>query len=108
MRRCVRMLVALLVLQAGCMHIGRGGAAEVSKADVYLVIVDGLDVEAGTPERMPHLAAAVGTNGSWLTASAVMPTRTNPNHASLLTGVQPSAHGITGNYYWDGTAEREM
>jgi len=108
MRRCVRLLAAILVLQAGCAYVGRGRAAEVSTADVYVVLVDGLAVQAAAPDHMPHLAAAVGTNGSWLTASAVMPTRTNPNHASLLTGVQPSAHGITGNYYWDGTAEREM
>src|SRR5262245_11188671 len=108
MRPSVRLLAAMLVLQAGCTHLGRGGAAEVSTVDVYVVLVDGLDVDVATPDRMPHLAAAMGTHGSWLTASAVMPTRTNPNHTSLLTGVQPSAHGITGNYYWDGTAEREM
>src|SRR5687767_1784398 len=108
MRRCVRLLAAVLVLQAGCAHVGRSGAAEVSTVDVYVVLVDGLEVPAASPEHMPHLAAVVGTTGSWLTASAVMPTRTNPNHASLLTGVQPSAHGITGNYYWDGVAEREM
>ena len=108
MRRCVRLLAAIVMLQLGCAHGGRGGTAEVSGVDVYLVLVDGLDPDVATPGRMPRLAGAMGTNGSWLTASAVMPTRTNPNHASLLTGVQPSAHGITGNYYWDGTAEREM
>jgi arylsulfatase A-like enzyme len=30
-----------------------------------------------------------------------MPARTNPNHASLLTGAYPVAHGITGNSYWN-------
>src|SRR5207249_4772694 len=33
-------------------------------------------------------------------AHAVMPTRTNPNHVSLLTGAYASAHGITGNAHW--------
>jgi hypothetical protein len=37
-----------------------------------------------------------------------MPTRTNSNHASLLTGVQPAAHGITGNWYWNGIADDEL
>ena len=32
---------------------------------------------------------------------ASMPTRTNPNHATLMTGVEPEAHGITGNAFWD-------
>ena len=33
-----------------------------------------------------------------------MPTRTNSNHATLMTGVQPEAHGITGNAVWDRAA----
>jgi len=36
----------------------------------------------------------------FLDARAVMPTRTDPNHVSLLTGTYPEAHGITGNSYW--------
>src|SRR5262245_62070635 len=103
-----RLLAVLLALQAGCAHLGRGKPPELTKADVYLVLVDGLDPKAATPSQMPHLAAAMGKTGSWLAADAVMPTRTNPNHASLLTGAQPSAHGVTGNYYWDGITEREM
>ncbi|HWP66760.1 MAG TPA: alkaline phosphatase family protein [Candidatus Limnocylindria bacterium] len=108
MRWRPRLLLVLLLVQGSCAHLGRDGEAPLAPADVYLVVVDGLDIDRATPERMPHLTAAVGATGSWLTAHAVMPTRTNPNHASLLTGTQPSAHGITGNRYWDGTAERDM
>jgi arylsulfatase A-like enzyme len=103
----LRALTAVLVLAAGCAHVGRPSASP-PPADVILVIVDGLAAEAATPERMPRLAAAAWERGSWLTADGVMPARTNPNHASLLTGTEPDAHGITGNWYWDGTAEREM
>ena len=103
-----RLLAVVLALQVGCAHLGRSGPPETSSADVYVVLVDGLEIGAATPSHMPYLAAAMGTTGNWLTADAVMPTRTNPNHASLLTGAQPSAHGVTGNYYWDGIAEREM
>jgi arylsulfatase A-like enzyme len=31
-----------------------------------------------------------------------MPTLTNPNHASILTGVYAQAHGIIANRWWDG------
>jgi hypothetical protein len=76
---------------------------------VYLVIVDGLGAEAATAARMPRLtAAAARPGGSWVTARAVMPTRTNANHASLLTGVFADVHGITGNWYGTGHAEREL
>jgi four helix bundle suffix protein len=35
-----------------------------------------------------------------------MPTRTNSNHAPLMTGVEPAAHGITGNAVWDRETRR--
>jgi hypothetical protein len=31
-----------------------------------------------------------------------MPTVTNTNHVSIVTGVYPEAHGIVGNRHWDG------
>lgn len=108
MTRRPRMLAAALVLATGCAPAAWRHAESWPPAEVVLVIVDGLEAEAATPERMPRLAAAVRDRGSWLTADAVMPARTNPNHASLLTGTQPDAHGVTGNWYWDGAAEREL
>src|SRR5262245_7106547 len=99
----LRVLAAALVLAPGCAPVARGGTELQPPAEVILVIVDGLDAKAATSERMPRLTAAARESGSWLTADAVMPTRTNPNHTSLLTGAQPAAHGITGNWYWNGT-----
>src|SRR5262249_54208616 len=69
----------------------------------YLVIVDGLDARHFvSAAKTPHLYE--GGPGierlSHLQARAVMPTRTNPNHVSLLTGTWPETHGITGNAYW--------
>lgn len=46
------------------------------------------------------------SEGTWLTASAVVPTFTNPNNVSILTGAPPSVHGISGNYFYD-SARRE-
>jgi phosphonoacetate hydrolase len=37
-----------------------------------------------------------------------MPSFTNPNNASILTGGPPSWHGITGNYAYDGAAGLEV
>jgi phosphonoacetate hydrolase len=42
-------------------------------------------------------------------ALAVVPTFTNPNNASIVTGVPPAVHGISGNYYLDrATGEERM
>lgn len=81
-------VLALLALLA------RPAAAE--RAHVYVVVVDGLDPRMLSAEATPTLFA----NGTPAPVLAVMPTRTNPNHASLLTGTWPQDHGVTGNAYW--------
>ena len=37
-----------------------------------------------------------------------MPSFTNPNNLSIVTGVPPSVHGICGNYFWDREAGAEV
>ena len=75
----------------------------VAEARVLLVVVDGLDAREVTADVMPELTRA-WSEARWCPNArvlAAMPTRTNSNHATLITGVQPEAHGITGNAFWD-------
>ncbi len=85
------------------------GTARAERPHVYLIVVDGLDARFATPVRMPRLfdlaVRAAERTSVFAAAHAVLPTRTNPNHVSLLTGAYPSAHGITGNAHWRRTAE---
>jgi phosphonoacetate hydrolase len=48
----------------------------------------------------PFLTSLV-TNGQSMTVHAAMPTFTNPNNMSIVTGVPPAQHGICGNYFLD-------
>jgi phosphonoacetate hydrolase len=61
-------------------------------------------VEAGA---MPWTARAVG-EGTYRMADAVVPSFTNPNNLSIVTGVPPSRHGISGNYFYDPDADAEV
>jgi phosphonoacetate hydrolase len=38
----------------------------------------------------------------------VVPSFTNPNNLSIVTGAPPSVHGICGNYFWDRDAGAEV
>src|SRR5262245_26514489 len=38
----------------------------------------------------------------------VVPSFTNPNNLSIVTGVSPAVHGIAGNYFYDATAGCEV
>jgi phosphonoacetate hydrolase len=78
---------------------------------VVVVCVDGCEpgyldraVEAGA---MPWLAS-VRASGTALVGDCVMPSFTNPNNLSIVTGAPPSVHGISGNYFWDPQAGVEV
>jgi phosphonoacetate hydrolase len=67
------------------------------------VCIDGMAVEyledalgAGV---MPRLKGALDRGGRLLSARAQVPTLTNVNNASIVTGVSAAVHGIAGNHY---------
>ena len=73
-------------------------------AAIVLVMIDGLDPEYLEACPAPNLAA-IGRQGFRGTGRAMLPTVTNVNNVSLVTGVYPAEHGITSNYWLDRTPE---
>jgi phosphonoacetate hydrolase len=61
-------------------------------------------VEAGA---MPYLGGVMARGTSRL-GDSVMPSFTNPNNLSIVTGVPPAVHGISGNYFYDRDADVEV
>lgn len=57
--------------------------------------------------RMPHLAR-MAVRGYRGLARGAMPSFTNVNNSSIVTGVPPSVHGIGGNFFYDTAAGREV
>jgi phosphonoacetate hydrolase len=57
--------------------------------------------------RAPWLAG-LRESGTCLMADCVVPSFTNPNNLSIVTGVPPAIHGICGNYFWDRDAGEEV
>jgi phosphonoacetate hydrolase len=56
---------------------------------------------------MPFLSRAV-ERGTFRTAECVIPSFTNPNNLSIVTGQPPSLHGICGNYFYDPETRSEV
>ena len=52
--------------------------------------------------------AKLRESGTCLTADCVVPSFTNPNNLSIVTGAPPAVHGICGNYFWDRDAGAEV
>ena len=76
-----------------------------------VVCVDGSEpdytTEAIKAGRMPYLAGALA-RGASLLADCVVPSFTNPNNLSIVTGAPPSVHGISGNYFLDPDTGKEV
>jgi len=83
----------------------------VPERTVVVFTVDGGDPryfdDALTRGIMPRLAAMLEDGGSSARGASEMPSLTNPNNISIVTGVSPAIHGIPGNYCRlpDGTLE---
>ena len=58
--------------------------------------------------RMPRLRAALADGGLRERGLGQMPSFTNPNNVSIVTGRPPSVHGISGNYYFDRATGAEV
>lgn len=61
--------------------------------------------DALTRGLMPRLGRMLEGGGSYERGLGVMPSLTNPNNVSIVTGVAPAAHGIPGNHYRDPSGE---
>jgi phosphonoacetate hydrolase len=57
--------------------------------------------------HMPWMQRVLA-RGSAVIADCVMPSFTNPNNLSIVTGVPPAIHGICGNYLYDAESGVEV
>jgi phosphonoacetate hydrolase len=48
---------------------------------------------------MPRLKALLADGGTYQLGRGQMPSLTNPNNVSIVTGVAPAVHGIPGNHF---------
>lgn len=81
------------------------------KQPVVVVCIDGSEpgyiegaVEAG---RAPWFAKVL-KQGTSLIGDCVVPSFTNPNNLSIVTGQPPQVHGICGNYFLDPDTGKEV
>jgi phosphonoacetate hydrolase len=76
-----------------------------------VICADGCDpsyLEAGIAAGVLPTIAGLRETGFYGLADAAMPTFTNPNNVSIVTGVPPSVHGIAGNFALDRETAAEV
>ncbi|MBC8337195.1 MAG: alkaline phosphatase family protein [Alphaproteobacteria bacterium] len=88
-----------------------GRSYQWPKQPLVVVCIDGSEPgyveQAAATGRAPFLQRLLeqGTNRL---ADCVVPSFTNPNNLSIVTGVSPEVHGICGNFFYDRDADAEV
>ena len=67
---------------------------------LLIIVLDGCSLEYISNENMPNLYK-IAKDGFSKYVKAAIPTVTNVNHATILTGKFPCDHGVVGNYYYN-------
>jgi phosphonoacetate hydrolase len=84
---------------------------KLPSSPTVVVCVDGCEPDylgqAVAAGRMPWLKRTLA-EGEGLIADCVVPSFTNPNNLSIVTGAPPSVHGICGNYLYDMASGTEV
>ena len=86
-------------------------AYKIPTRPTVVVCVDGCEpdyiAQAVAHGQMPWLKKVLA-EGTVLVADCVIPSFTNPNNLSIVTGAPPSVHGICGNYLFDVVTNTEV
>ena len=81
-----------------------GRAYRLPEQPSVVVCVDGCEpdyiAQAVAGGHMPWMKRVLA-QGTAVVADCVMPSFTNPNNLSIVTGAPPAVHGICGNYLYD-------
>lgn len=74
-----------------------------------VITIDGCDPrylnDALARRLMPRLAAMLDGGGAYALGRSQMPSFTNTNNISIVTGATPAVHGLPGNHYLDPSGE---
>jgi len=80
------------------------------RESLVVVCVDGCEydylTEAARAGVAPFIAGMLAASA--FRGDCVVPSFTNPNNLSIVTGTPPSVHGICGNYFYDREADAEV
>ena len=88
-----------------------GRSYRLPKQPVVVVCVDGSEpgyIERAVEAGQAPWFAKVLKEGTNLIGECVVPSFTNPNNLSIVTGRPPAVHGICGNYFLDPDTGKEV
>ncbi|HET7679562.1 MAG TPA: phosphonoacetate hydrolase [Xanthobacteraceae bacterium] len=98
-------------INAGATITVNGRSYCFPKVPTVCVCIDGSEpgyIERAVAAGLAPNFARLMKDGSSLLAQSVIPSFTNPNNLSIITGSPPAVHGIAGNYFFDPATRQEV
>jgi len=71
-----------------------------------IIVIDGCSKDYITKDNTPNLYR-IADQGFYTTIKSAIPSVTNVNHATILSGSFPDEHGVVGNYYYNRLTKEE-
>jgi predicted AlkP superfamily pyrophosphatase or phosphodiesterase len=93
----IKQFLGLLLIALGCLP---ASAARPKPPVTILISIDGFRADYLNRGLTPNLAA-LAAKGVRAAMRPSFPTKTFPNHYTLVTGLRPDRHGIVGNKFQD-------
>lgn len=81
------------------------------KQPLIVICIDGSEpdyIEKAVKAGIMPFTKKIIEGGADLRVDCVVPSFTNPNNISIVTGCPPSVHGICGNYFYDPGTDKEI
>lgn len=100
-QRFGRLLLIAVILAAFLSSCARSNSNNALRQTVILISIDGFRYDYLDKYEPPNLGALAreGVRARWMTPS--FPTKTFPNHYTIVTGLYPQNHGIVENSVYD-------
>lgn len=86
-------------------------AYRAPRRPTVIICIDGSEpgyIERAVDAGLAPTFARFMAKGASLTADCVIPSFTNPNNLSIITGRPPAVHGIAGNFFFDPATGTEV
>ncbi len=88
-----------------------GRSYKFPSAPTVVVCIDGSEpgyIERAIEKGLAPNFERLMKDGANLLAHSAIPSFTNPNNISIITGRPPAVHGIAGNYFYDPATKQEV
>ena len=99
--KIISITVFFQMLVISCTDVNNNNQKEIEEFPLILISIDGFRWDYFEKTSTPNLDKIIQRGVKADGLETVYPSKTFPNHVTIVTGRYPDNHGIIGNYFYD-------